>query len=41
MDDFSCLVFDIKEIKKDDFCPLSLILFVNSQVYLFITRSLK
>lgn len=21
MDDFSCLVFDIKEIKKDDFCP--------------------
>lgn len=42
MDDFLFLVFDIKEIKKDDFCP-SFTHFVCqlSGLSLFITGSLK
>lgn len=40
MNDVFCLVFDIKEISKDDFCPSSFILFVNSQVYLSLSQDL-
>lgn len=39
---FFCLVFDIEEINKDDFCPSSLIFVCKlSGLSLFITGSVK